>query len=138
MIKYGKIRRRRRLAIDTDLLQLLESLTLPEAREIEQYLAEWDPGTYDSVAQSILNHSERKGFSPLRYLRKAHSFNRKGATRIPRWSTTVREASPKENRRSSGYREDDSAVYRKGSEFLIVRPDAFGVEKIVTYGINED
>jgi hypothetical protein len=122
MIKYGKIRRRRRLAIDTDLLQLLESLTLPEAREIEQYLAEWDPGTYDSVAQSILNHSERKGFSPLRYLRKAHSFNRKGATRIPR----------------SGYREDDSAVYRKGSEFLIVRPDAFGVEKIVTYGINED
>jgi hypothetical protein len=55
-------------------------------------------------------------------LRKAHNFNRKGATRVPR----------------SGYRQDDSAVYRKGSEFLIVRPDAFGIEKIVTYGINED
>jgi hypothetical protein len=55
-------------------------------------------------------------------LRKAHNFNRKGATRVPRL----------------GYRQDDSAVYRKSSEFLIVRPDAFGVEKIVTYGINED
>jgi hypothetical protein len=82
----------------------------------------WDPGTYDNVAQSVLNHAERKGFDPLRYLRKAHNFNQKGSTRIPR----------------SGYRLDYSAVYRKGNEFLIVRPDAFGIDKIVTYGINED
>lgn len=108
--------------IDTDLRRLLENHTDAEALEIQQYLTEWDPGTYDNVAQSVLNHADRKGFSPLRYLRKAHNFNRKGATRVPR----------------SGYRQDDSAVYRKGSEFLIVRPDAFGVEKIVTYGINED
>ncbi len=47
---------------------------------------------------------------------------RKGATRIPR----------------SGYRQDRSAVYRKGNEFLIVHPDVFGMDKIVTYGINED
>jgi hypothetical protein len=100
----------------------LENRTESEVLEIQQYLAEWEAGTYENVAQSILNHAERKGFSPLRYLRKAHNFNRKGATRIPR----------------SGYRSDHSAVYRKGSEFLIVRPDAFGVEKIVTYGINED
>jgi hypothetical protein len=105
-----------------DLVRLLESYTASEALEIQQYLCEWEAGTYDNVAQSVLDHAERKGFSPLRYLRKAHNFNRKGATRIPR----------------SGYRQDDSAVYRKGGEFLIVRPDAFGVEKIVTYGINED
>jgi hypothetical protein len=37
----------------------------------------------------------------------------------------------------SGYRQDGSAVYRKGNEFLIVRPNSYGVEKIVTYGINE-
>ena len=64
----------------------------------------------------------RNHLTPLRYLRKAHNFNRKGATRIPR----------------SGYRQNNSAVYRKGNEFLIVRPDAFGIDKIVTYGINED
>jgi hypothetical protein len=28
--------------------------------------------------------------------------------------------------------------YRKGNEFLIVRPDRFGIEKIVTYGVNLD
>lgn len=110
------------MTIDTDLLRLLEGCTPSEVLEIQQYLSEWDPGTYDNVAQSILDHASRKGFTPLRYLRKAHNFNRKGAKRIPR----------------SGYRQDDSAVYRKGNEFLIVRPDAFGLDKIVTYGINED
>jgi hypothetical protein len=100
----------------------LDNYSPSEILEIQQYLTEWDAGTYDSVAQSVLNHAERKGFSPLRYLRKAHNFNRKGSTRIPR----------------SGYRQDNSAVYRKGNEFLIVRPDAFGIDKIVTYGINED
>lgn len=103
-------------------IQILSDYTLSEGAEIQQYLCEWEAGTYDNVAQSVLDHAERKGFSPLRYLRKAHNFSRKGATRIPR----------------SGYRQDDSAVYRKGGEFLIVRPDVFGVEKIVTYGINED
>lgn len=36
------------------------------------------------------------------------------------------------------YRWDGSAVYRKGGEYLIVRPDQAGVERIVTYGINEE
>ena len=33
------------------------------------------------------------------------------------------------------YTEDDSAVYRKNDEYLIVRIDS-GIEKIVTYGVN--
>ena len=55
-------------------------------------------------------------------LRKAHSFNKKRAVRVPK----------------TGYRQDGSAVYRKGNEYLIVRSDNFGVEKIVTYGVNDD
>jgi hypothetical protein len=102
--------------------ELTEGYTETEASEIKQYLLEWSAGTYASVAHSILNHSERKGFDPLRYLRKAHNFNRKSAKRVPK----------------SGYRVDDTAVYRRGNEFLIVRPDQYGVEKIVTYGVNGD
>jgi hypothetical protein len=49
---------------------------------------------FQNLGDGVLDHSERKGFTPLRYLRKAHNFN--------------------------------------------VRPDAFGIDKIVTYGINED
>lgn len=108
-------------SIDPHWEELVEGCTEAEVDEIEQYLAEWTAGTYESVAHSILNHSARKGFNPLRYLRKAHNFTRKSAKRVPR----------------SGYRGDQTAVYRKGNEFLIVRPDQYGVEKIVTYGINE-
>ncbi|VXD25037.1 conserved hypothetical protein [Planktothrix serta PCC 8927] len=59
---------------------------------------------------------------PLKLLRQAHNFNKKGAVKIPK----------------IGYREDGSAIYRKGNEYLIVRPDQFGIEKIVTYGVNDD
>jgi hypothetical protein len=108
--------------IDPFLAQLCEGYTETEVAEIEQYIAEWDASTYISVTQSILDHASRKQFDPLRYLRKAHNFNKKGAVRVPK----------------TGYRRDGSAVYRKGNEYLIVRPDRFGVEKIVTYGVNDD
>jgi hypothetical protein len=85
-------------------------------------LSEWDASTYISVAQSILDHAARKEFDPLKYLRKAHNFSKTRATRVP----------------SEGYRRDSSAVYRKGNEYLIVRLNSFGVEKIVTYGVNDD
>ncbi|MEQ9483672.1 hypothetical protein [Coleofasciculus sp. F4-SAH-05] len=101
---------------------LLEGYTEAEAAEIQQYLNEWDASTYISVAQSILDHADRKGLEPLKFLRKAHNFNQKGAIRIPK----------------TGYRWDASAVYRKGNEYLIVRPDQFGTEKIVTYGVNDE
>ncbi len=108
--------------VDPFLAQLCEGYTEAEVAEIEQYMAEWDASTYLSVGQSILDHASRKGFDPLRYLRKAHNFNKKRAVRVPK----------------TEYRRDGSAVYRKGNEYLIVRPDQFGVEKIVTYGVNDD
>jgi hypothetical protein len=106
---------------DPYLDELCRGYTDAEIVEIQQYLAEWEAGTYESVAQSVIHHAQRKGFSSLKYLRKAHNFSKRGAKRVPK----------------SGYRLDDSCVYRKEDEFLIVRPDQYGVEKIVTYGINE-
>ncbi|MEH2325301.1 MAG: hypothetical protein V7K32_17415 [Nostoc sp.] len=85
-------------------------------------MKQWDIATYTSVAQSILDHAARKRIEPLKYLRKAHNFNKKGAIRVPK----------------TGYRGDSSAVYRKNNEYLIVRPDEYGTEKIITYGVNND
>ncbi|ARV60598.1 hypothetical protein BZZ01_20005 [Nostocales cyanobacterium HT-58-2] len=107
---------------DPFFAQLCEGYTEAEVAEIQQYMAEWDASTYISVAQTIVDHASRKEFDPLKYLRKAHNFNKKRAARIPK----------------SGYRQDGSAVYRKGNEYLIVRPDKLGIEKIVTYGLNDD
>lgn len=107
---------------DQFLIQLLEGYTSTETTEIQQYISEWNAATYTSVAQSILDHANRKGIDPLKYLRKAHNFNKKGAIRVPK----------------TGYRRDSSAVYRKGNEYLIVRSDQYGTEKIVTYGVNDD
>lgn len=102
--------------------QLCIGYTEAEIAEIIQYMAEWTPGTYISIAHSILDHSTRKQIDPLRYLRKAHAFSKKRAQRIPK----------------TGYRADRSAIYRKDNEYLIVRLDPFGAEKIVTYGVNDD
>jgi hypothetical protein len=109
-------------SIDPHLQALLQGYTDAEVSELQLYLLEWEAGTYDCVAHSVMDHAERKGFDPLRYLRKAHNFNKKGAQRVPR----------------SGYRLDASAVYRKQTEFLVVRQDQYGVERIVSYGINEE
>ena len=73
-------------------------------------------------SNNLLDHAARKGIEPLKYLRKAHNFNKKGAIRVPK----------------TGYRSDSSAVYRKSNEYLIVRPDQYGTEKIITYGVNDD
>lgn len=107
---------------DPSLRELLQDYTDAESSELQQYLSKWEAGTYNGVVQSVIHHSERKEFDLLRYLRKAHNFSKKGAKRVPK----------------SGYRSDGSAVYRKENEFLIVRPDQYGVEKTVTYGINEE
>lgn len=108
--------------LDPYLSQLLLGYTPEEIAEIERYLTEWDASTYINVAQNILDHAERKGFDPLKYLRKAHNFKKKGAIRVPK----------------NGYRRDGSAIYRKENEYLIVRPNPSGDEKIVTYGVNDD
>lgn len=110
------------LSTDPYLTQILDRYNDFEAIEIREYLGDWDAGTYGSIAQSVLDHADRKGFTVLKYLRKAHNFNQKGSFRVP----------------YSGYRQDGSAVYRKGNEYSIVRPDRYGVEKIVTYGSNQE
>jgi hypothetical protein len=110
------------LTEDPFFTQLCEGYTDSEIVEIQQYMEEWEAGTYISIAHSILDHAVRKQLDPLRYLRKAHTFNKKRADRVPK----------------RGYRVDGSAVYRKGNEYLIVRPNRFGSEQIVTYGVNDD
>jgi hypothetical protein len=110
------------LPTDPFFLELSAGYTEAEIAEIQQYMESWTAGTYISVAHSLLDHATRKQIDPLRYLRKAHNFNKKRAQRVP----------------PTGYRADGSAVYRKGSEYLIVRLDEFGSEKIVTYGSNDD
>ncbi len=107
---------------DQFLEQLCRGYTENEILEIKQYLLDWDASTYISVAQSILDHASRKDFDPLKYLRKADNFNKKRAVRVPK----------------TGYRSDGSAVYRKGNEYLIVRLNKSGIEKIVTYGVNDE
>ncbi|HEY9801560.1 MAG TPA: hypothetical protein V6D25_14485 [Leptolyngbyaceae cyanobacterium] len=107
---------------DPFFVELCQEYTSSQIAEIEQYLTEWDKASYISVSHNVLDHAARKEIDPLKLLRKAHNFSKKGALRVPK----------------SGYRQDGSAVYRKGNEYLIVRPDKFGTEKIVTYGINDD
>ncbi|MBD2539011.1 hypothetical protein [Coleofasciculus sp. FACHB-SPT36] len=106
--------------VDPFLAQLCEGYTKAEVAEIEQNIADWDASTYISVAQSILDHASRKEFNPLRYIRKKYTFNNKGAVRVPK----------------TGYRRDGSAVYRQVNEYLIIRSGRFGIEKIVSYGVN--
>ncbi|MBR8829257.1 MAG: hypothetical protein DSM107014_15390 [Gomphosphaeria aponina SAG 52.96 = DSM 107014] len=108
--------------VDPFLEQLCQGYTTSEIAEIKQYLTEWEAATYISVAHNILDHAARKGFDGLKFLRKAHNFNKKGAVRVPK----------------TGSRWDGSAVYRKSHEYLIVRLDRFGGEKIVTYGVNDE
>lgn len=107
---------------DPFFIQLCQGYTEVETAEIQQYIEEWAAGTYISVAHSILDHATRKQIDPLRYLRACAYLQQKAC---PTSSKT-------------GYRVDGSAVYRKGSEYLIVRLDQFGSEKIVTYGVNDD
>jgi hypothetical protein len=105
---------------DPFLEKLCQNYTEEEITEIKNYLSEWSVASYLSIAHNILDHAERKQIDPLKLLRKAHNFNKKRANWIP----------------PLGYRQDQSAVYRKKNEYLIVRIDPYGIEKIVTYGVN--
>lgn len=107
---------------DPFFAELTQRYSDTERAEIKAYLTYWDAASYLSVSHNILDHAQRKKIDPLKLLRKAHNFKKKGAIRVPQ----------------KGYRWDDSAVYRKGKEYLIVRRDQFGTEKIVTYGVNNE
>ncbi len=92
---------------------LFQNYTEAEIREILSLMTEWDLATYNSIAHSIVDHTERHGFQTdyLKYLRKAHNFNRKRSKR--------KDLS------------DGSVRWHKGIEFLIERNG-----KIVSYGEN--
>lgn len=66
-------------------------------------MTNWDQATYPTLAASIVKHTQKHGFTGdyLRYLRKAASFNKKGARRkqLP----------------------DGATRWHKGQEFLIER-----------------
>jgi len=54
-----------------------------EVEEIRVLMEGWAMGTYTSIAHSIVDHAERHGFQGdyLKYLRKARSFKKKGASK---------------------------------------------------------
>lgn len=109
-------------SLDPFWVRLCAGYSEAEVKEIEQHLTAWEASTYTSIPHSILDHAFRKQVDPLKYLIKAHNFTKKGEVIIPK----------------SGYRGDNTAIYRKRNEYLIVKTDAFGVEKIVTYGVNDE
>jgi hypothetical protein len=92
---------------------LFQTYTEAEIQEIETLMTEWDAATYSSIAHSIFDHAERHGFLAdyLKYLRKAHNFNRRRA--------------------KQKILSDGSIRWHKGIEFLIERDG-----KIVSYGEN--
>ena len=47
-------------SVDPYLEQLFEDYSNTEVIELHQYLSEWDRGTYRTVAQSVLDHSQEK------------------------------------------------------------------------------
>ena len=53
-------------SIDPYLAQILEGHTDTEIAELLNCLREWEAGTYNSIAQSVLDHAQRKGFPILR------------------------------------------------------------------------
>jgi hypothetical protein len=80
----------------------------------------WNTGTYSSIAESIIDHTYRKGYENefLEYLRAAANFDKIKARKIP----------------PIGFRDDDTVKWEnlKTGEYLI--EDNLG--KIRTYGIN--
>lgn len=99
--------------------QLFERRSQNEIDEMQELMKQWEPPTYADVAESILDHSFRKNYDPLEYLRNASSFDKSRAVRIPRFGSSELGTIRWEIR-SSG-------------EYLIETPEG----KIVTYGFND-
>ena len=98
--------------------QLFEGYTQDEIDEMQELMQQWSPATYADVAASILDHSLRKDFDPLDYLRRASRFDKSKAVRIPPLGSS-----------------DAGTVrweIRKTGEYRIESPEG----KIVTYGFN--
>lgn len=100
--------------------QLYAKYTQTEIEELQKLIKLWSPGTYFSVAESIIDHTYRKGYNDnfLEYLQDAAKFDKNQAVRIP----------------PLGYRDDDTVRWeiKQTGEYLI--EDNLG--KIRTYGVN--
>jgi hypothetical protein len=99
--------------------QLFEGYTQDEIDEMQELMQQWSPATYADVAASILDHSFRKDFDPLDYLRRASRFDKSKAVRIPPLGSS-----------------DAGTVrweIRKTGEYRIESPEG----KFVTYGFNQ-
>ncbi|HLP90026.1 MAG TPA: hypothetical protein VK184_15725 [Nostocaceae cyanobacterium] len=92
---------------------LFEGYTDIEIAEIKNLMEKWDKASYPTLANSIIDHADRHGFTGnyLKYLRKAANFNEKGARKklLP----------------------NGADRWNKGNEFIIERNG-----KIVSYGEN--
>lgn len=98
--------------------QLFEGRTQEEIDEMQELMRLWSPATYADVAASILDHSFRKNYDLLDYLRNASRFDKSKAVRIPRIGSSEVGTVRWEIRRTG--------------EYLIETPEG----KIVTYGSN--
>jgi hypothetical protein len=83
--------------------------------EAKQLMSKWNKGNHYNIAESLRYHADKHGFGGdmPKYLRKAASFNKKGARK-----TTLSDGATRWN--------------RKSGEFLIERD-----KKIVSYGKNK-
>jgi hypothetical protein len=98
--------------------RLFEGRTQDEIDEMQELMKLWSPATYADVAASILDHSFRKNYDSLEYLRNASRFNKSKAARIPRIGSS-QVGTVRWEIRSTG-------------EYLIETAEG----KIVTYGFN--
>ena len=98
--------------------RLFEGRTQDEIDEMQELMKQWRPATYADVAASILDHSFRKNYDSLDYLRSASTFDKSKAVRIPRIGSSE-VGTVRWEIRSTG-------------EYLIETPEG----KIITYGFN--
>jgi len=99
--------------------QLFEGRSQDEIDEMQELMKQWSPATYADIAASILDHSFRKDYDPLEYLRNASNFDKSRAMRIPRLGCSE-VGTVRWEIRSTG-------------EYLIETPEG----KTVTYGFND-
>lgn len=103
--------------------ELMRGYNEQQQSEIRGYMSRWDKGSYETVAESIVDHCQRKGWgkSYLNYLRTAFEFVRVDLANARRSPAT-------------GVRPDGSVRYRLDStgEYVVLRDG-----RIVTYGIGD-
>ena len=92
-----------------------------EIEEMQRLMKCWSQGTFPGVAESIVYHSNKYGYSEfIEYLRDASNFSRVRAARTP----------------SEGLRDDGTVRWEtmNNREFIVVDEQ----DKVLTYGFNAE